>query len=433
MTWRDRLRALRMDVTPLRESRDFRLLFAAGTVFYLGGMVSYVAVPFQIYQLTGSNFAVGAIGLAELVPLVVFGLYGGALADHVDRRRLLIGTGVAQALFTAVLAVNAFRDEPSVWLIFVVAALLTSSSAMQRPSREALMPRTVRHDQIVAANALTSFGMQVGVLIGPAIGGLLVAYVGIGWCFVVDIVGLAIATLLYVAMRPYPHRAETTPPSLAGIGEGIRYAVSRRDLLGTYLVDIAAMLLALPVVLFPALAEEVFARPELLGLLYTAETVGAMLATALSGWTSRVHHHGRAIVVAAAAYGACIGLAGLMPTIWLVMAFLLLSGAADMVSAIFRSTVWNQTIPEGMRGRLAGIEMLSYSLGPLGGQVRAGLTADLWSVRGAIASGGFACIGGVTVTALALRDFWSYDARTDEHAVAERVARAAGGEGATAH
>ncbi|HEU4811751.1 MAG TPA: MFS transporter [Nocardioides sp.] len=417
-----------MDITPLRESRDFRLLFVAGTVFYLGGMVSYVAIPYQIYTLTGSNFAVGAVGLVELVPLVVFGLYGGALADHVDRRKLLIWTGVAQAIFTLVLAVNAFRDEPSVALIFVVSAFLAASSSMQRPSREAVMPRTVRHDQIVAANNLTSLGMQIGVLIGPAIGGLLVAYVGIGWCFLVDIAGLAIATAMFVAMRPYPHRAETTPPSLAGIAQGLRYAMSRRDLLGTYLVDIAAMLLALPVVLFPALVEEIFRRPELLGLLYSAETVGALVATALSGWTSRIHHHGRAIVIAAAAYGACIGFAGLMPSIWLVAFFLMLSGAADMISAVFRSTVWNQTIPESMRGRLAGIEMLSYSLGPLGGQVRAGITADLWTVRGAISSGGFACIAGVGMTALALRDFWTYDARTDEYAVAERNARAAAGE-----
>lgn len=417
-----------MDVTPLRQSRDFRLLFLAGTVFYFGAMVSYVAIPYQIYRLTGSNFAVGAIGLVELVPLVVFGLYGGALADHVDRRRLLVWTGVAQAAFTAVLAVNAFRDEPSIWVIFVIAALLASSSSMQRPSREALMPRTVRHEQIAAANALTSLGMEIGVLVGPALGGLLVAYVGIGWCFLVDIAGLSIATLLFVAMRPYPHREETTPPSLAGIALGVRYALSRRDLLGTYLVDIAAMLLALPVVLFPALAETVFARPELLGLLYSAETVGALVATALSGWTSRVHHHGRAIVVAAAAYGLCVGLAGLMPSIWLVAVFFALSGSADMISGVFRGTVWNQTIPEGMRGRLAGIEMLSYSLGPLGGQVRAGITADLWTVRGAISSGGFACVAGVAVTAIALRDFWSYDARTDEYAVAERATRAAAGE-----
>ena len=326
VTWADRFRAVRMDTRPLRESRDFRLLFVAGTVFYLGGMVSYVAIPFQIYDLTGSNFAVGAVALVELVPLIVFGLYGGALADHVDRRKLLIWTGVAQAAFTAILAINAFRDEPSLWVIFVVAGFLQSSSALQRPSREALMPRTVKHDQIVAGQALTSLGMQIGVLIGPAIGGLLVAYVGIGWCFVVDICALLVATVMYVAMRSYPHIAETTPPSLAGIAEGMRYALRRRDLLGTYVVDLIAMLFAMPVVLFPALAAEVFDRPELIGLLYTAETIGALVATALSGWTARVHHHGRAIVVAAAAYGLMIALAGVMPSIWLVALFLALSG-----------------------------------------------------------------------------------------------------------
>ncbi|QZY30953.1 MFS transporter [Nocardioides coralli] len=419
---------MRMDLTPLRESRDFRLLFTAGTVFYFGAMVSYVAIPFQVYRLTGSNLLVGAIGLAELVPLVVFGLYGGALADHVDRRRLLVACGVAQAVFTAVLAVNAFRADPSIPLIFVMAGLLAASSAMQRPSREALMPRTVRHDQIAAANALSSFGMQIGVLVGPATGGLLIAFVGIGWCFVVDVVGLVIASVLFFLMRPYPHREETTPPSLAGIRQGIAYAVRRRDLLGTYLVDIAAMFLAMPVVLFPALVEDIFRRPELLGLLYSAETVGAIIATASSGWIGRVHHHGRAVVISAAAYGACIGLAGLMPSLWLVALFLMLSGTADMISGIFRTTVWNQTIPESMRGRLAGIEMLSYSVGPLGGQVRAGLVADLWSVRGSIASGGFACVMGVAITAAMLRDFWDYDERTDPHAVAERERRRAAGE-----
>ncbi len=424
----DRLRALRLDTTPLRDSRDFRLLFLAGTVFYFGAMVSYVAIPYQVYTLTGSNFAVGAIGLVELGPIVVFGLYGGALADHVDRRRLLIGTGLAQAAFTALLALNAFRGDPDVGVIFVVAVFLASCSALQRPSREALLPRTVTHDQLTAANALGSLGTQTGLLAGPAVGGVLVAYAGIGWCFVVDVGGLVVASYLYVLMRSYAHREQTTPPSLAGIAQGMSYAFGRRDLLGTYFVDIAAMLLAMPVVLFPALVEEVFARPELLGMLYTAEVVGAMVATALSGWTGRFHHHGRAIVVAAAAYGGCIALAGVMPNIWLVAVALALAGAADMISAIFRSTVWSQTIPESMRGRLAGIEMLSYSLGPLGGQVRAGVTADLWTVRGAITSGGLACVAGVAVTAGILRDFWSYDVRTDEYAVAERATRAAAGE-----
>jgi len=423
VSWLHRIRALSMDLTPLKESQDFRLLFSAGTVFYLGGMITYVAIPYQLYTLTGSNAAVGLVGLVELFPLIVFGLYGGALADHVDRRKLLIACGLSQAVLTALLALNAFQDQPRVWPLYVISFFLAAAQSMQRPSKEALLPRTVEHDQLVAANALDSFGMQAGVLVGPAIGGLMLAHVGADWCYLVDVVALLVASVLFAAMASYPHRDETTPPSLAGIGEGLRYAFSRRDLLGTYLVDIAAMLLAIPVVLFPALAEDIFRRPELLGLLYSAETVGALLATATSGWTSRIRHHGRAIVIAAACYGLFIGLAGLAPTIWLAMAGFALAGAADMISAVFRSTVWSQTIPEAMRGRLAGIEMLSYSLGPLGGQVRAGFVADLWTVRGSIASGGFACVAGVGVTAVVLRDFWRYDARTDEHARAEKLRR----------
>ena len=422
---------MRVDTTPLRESRDFRLLFFAGTVFYLGAMVAYVAVPFQIYEITGSNFAVGAVGIVELLPLVLFGLYGGALADHVDRRRMLVGTGVVQALLIAVLMVNAFLDEPRLWLIFVVSGTLAAAESLQRPSLEALEPRTVRHDQIAAASALSGLGSQLGLLAGPALGGLLLASVGAGWCYAVDVVGLCTAAALFWALRPYPHGAETTPPSLRGVAEGLRYALRRRDLLATYLVDITAMVMAMPVVLFPALAQDVFEHPQLLGLLYSAETVGALLATATSGWTARVHHHGRAIVVAAASYGLAVALAGLAPTIGLTIACLAVAGSADMVSGIFRRTIWNQTIPDPMRGRLAGIEMLSYSVGPIGGQVRAGLVADAWSVRGSIASGGVLCVLGVLATAVALRDFWSYDTRTDVHAVRERDLRGSAGPAAS--
>lgn len=423
MSLSDRLRSLRLDLRPWRSSPDFRRLWSAGTIYYLGGMIGYVAMPYQIYQLTGSNLAVGLMGLVELAPLLVFGLWGGALADHVDRRRLLIACGLAQAVLVALLAANAMQDDPQVWAVYVLGFLLTIPQSLQRPSKEALLPRTVTHDEIMAANALDSFGMQTGVLVGPAVGGLLIANAGTSWCYVVHVAGLLFATALISRMGSYPHRDETTPPSLRSIAEGIRYATSRRDLLGTYLVDIAAMMLAMPVVLFPALAEKIYERPDLLGLLYSAETVGALLATATSGWAKRVHHHGKAIVVAAACYGLAVAAAGLAPTIWLTMVGLALAGAADMVSALFRGTVWNQTIPETMRGRLAGIEMLSYSVGPLAGQVRAGITADRWTVRGAITSGGLACVVGVGLVALVLRDFWRYDARTDEHAVAERARR----------
>lgn len=419
-----RLAGLRVDLTPLRTSRDFRLLLGAGTVFYLGAFVSYVALPYQLYRLTHSNFAVGAMGLVELVPLVVFGLYGGALADHVDRRRMLVLTGLAQTGLTAVLLGNAVLAAPQVWVIYAVGALLSVAQSLQRPSRDALLPRTVRHDEMTAAVSLSSMGTQIGVLIGPAVGGLLLATAGVPWAYAVDVAGCAVATALFAMLRPYPPTDVSAPPSLSGIADGIRYAVGRRDLLGTYLIDMVAMFMAMPIVLFPAFAQDVLDQPKALGLLYTAESVGTLAATLTSGWTARFHHHGRAVVVASMCWGAAIALAGLAPTVWVAVGFLALAGAADMVSGIFRSTIWNQTIPDEKRGRLAGIEMLSYSIGPLGGQARSGLVADATTVRTSIVSGGVLCVLGVAATAAWLRDFWGYDDRTDEHAQRERALRA---------
>jgi MFS family permease len=422
--WRRRISGLRIDVTPLRTSRDFRLLFAAGTVFYLGGMVTYVALPFQIYRLTGSNFAVGAVALVELVPLVVFGLYGGALADHVDRRKMLVLCGLAQIASTAGLLANALLERPSVVTIYVISFFLAIAQSLQRPSREALLPRVVRHDEMAAATAVSSLGMQIGTLLGPAVGGLLVSGAGVPWAYGVDVAGLAVATVLFVMLRPYPPTDLSTPPSLSGIVIGIRYAVGRRDLLGTYVIDIVAMFMAMPIVLFPAFAEDVLKEPSMLGLLYTAESVGTLLATVTSGWTSRFHHHGRAVVVASMCWGGAIALVGIAPNTRVAIGFLVLAGAADMISGIFRSTIWNQTIPDELRGRLAGIEMLSYSLGPMGGSARAGLVADATTVRTSIVSGGVLCVAGVAVTSAVLRDFWRYDAQTDEHATRERDLRA---------
>ncbi|MGZ4599074.1 MAG: MFS transporter [Oryzihumus sp.] len=425
MSLRERLARLRVDTTPLRESRDFRLLFWAGTVFYLGGMVSYVAVPFQLYHLTHSNFAVGLLGIIELVPLVVFGLYGGALADHVDRRTMVLGTGIAQAVLTLGLVLNASLPHPQVWTIYLIGAMLSAAQSLQRPSREALIPRTVRHQQLSAAVALSSLGMQIGLLAGPALGGVMIQAVGVTWCYAIDVTGMVIACLLFARLGRYPATDRSNPPSLKGIVEGLHYAVRRKDLMGTYLIDIVAMFLAMPTVLYPALAATVLHAPSAYGLLISVGTVGSLLATATSGWTARVHHHGRAVVFAAATWGAAVALAGLTTNLWLVLACFALAGAADMVSGIFRGTIWHQTIPDSMRGRLAGIEMLSYSLGPLGGQARAGLVADRFGVRASITSGGVLCVAGVALTAAWLRGFWAYDARTDEHAVHERRVREA--------
>jgi MFS family permease len=248
-TVRGWLRSARIDTTPLRTSRDFRLLFAAGTVFYLGGMVSYVALPYQLYHLTHSNLAVGAMGAVELLPLLVFGLYGGALADHADRRTVLVVTGAAQAVLTAGLMANAFLDRPKVWAIYVVGALLSIAQSLQRPSREALTPRVVTHQELPAAVALSSIGSQIGQLGGPALGGLLVATAGPGAAYAVDVTGLLIATTLFLRLRRYPATRGSNPPSLSGIADGIRYAARRKDLLGTYLIDIIAMFMAYPIVL----------------------------------------------------------------------------------------------------------------------------------------------------------------------------------------
>jgi MFS family permease len=425
-SWRARLARLRVDLTPWRGSRDFRILVVSGSVFFLGGMVGYVALPFQLYQLTGSNFAVGAMGLVTIAPLVVFGLYGGALADHVDRRKMLIGTGIAQVMITALLLVNTVLHDPRVWLIYVCGGLNAIASSLQRPSREALFPRVVKHEEMPAAVTLNSLTLQVGQLTGPALGGVLVGTAGVTWAFAVELTGQVIATLMYVALRSYRSSEQSRPPSLAAIGAGIRYAFRRRDLLGTYAVDMVGMFLAMPIVLFPAFATEVLKEPKLLGMLYSAEAVGALLATLTSGWARRVHHHGRAVVVATIVWGGSVGIAGLAPNIWFAIACFAVAGGADLISVLFRSVIWNQTIPDEMRGRLAGIEMLSYSLGPLGGQARSGLVADLTTVRTSIVSGGILCVAGVIGTAAWLRDFWRYDARTDEHAIRERELRAAG-------
>ena len=415
-----------MDLTPLRTSREFRVLFVAGLVFWCGMLIGYVAVPYQLYALTRSNFAVGAFGLVQIVPLVLAGLYGGVLADRLDRRRVLVLTGVAQVAGTAVLLVNALAARPSLPVIYGAGVLLAVAQSLQSASREALVPRTVRHAELPAAVALSSVAGQVGMLAGPAVGGVLLASAGTAWAYGATLAGFTVATALFAALRPVPPLA---PRSAAGtlheIREGVGYAVRRPDLLGTYVVDLVAMLLAMPVVLFPALAVEVLERPALLGLLYSAGTVGSLLATVASGWTARVHHHGRAVVLAAAAWGGSIVLAGLTTSPAVVLLGLALAGASDMISGLFRGTIWHQTIPDSHRGRLAGIELLSYTLGPLGGEARAGLVADATSVRTAIVSGGVLCVAGVAATGAALRAFWRYDARTDEHAVRERELRAA--------
>ncbi|MEZ5115436.1 MAG: MFS transporter [Candidatus Nanopelagicales bacterium] len=422
---RSLLRRWGVDVSPLRTSRDFRLLFSSGMVTYLGSTMTMVALPFQVAEQTGSYVAVGLIGLAELVPLVAFGLYGGALADSVDRRRIAVITELGALLLALVLLLNAALPSPSLLLLYVVAMLFAVVDGLQRPSLEAIVPRVVRHDQLAAAGILSSLKWNTGSILGPAVAGLLIAWIGVGSVYAVDAVTFALSLALLLRLRPVPPTADRTQrPSLRHIAEGLRYAAGRRDLLGTYAVDIAAMTFAFPYALFPFVAAE-FDAPWSLGLLYAAGAVGGLLITATSGWVPRVHRHGRAIVLAAAVWGLAIAAVGLSPTIWFVLGFLVVAGAADMVSGQFRLLMWNQTIPDEMRGRLAGVELLSYSIGPLLGQVRASTVAQLTSLRMSLASGGVLCVVASGVLAACLPSLWKYDDRTDPNAVRERARRSA--------
>ncbi|MCX4860876.1 MFS transporter [Streptomyces canus] len=412
------------DLAPWRASRDFRRLWYAGLISNFGSFLTFVALPVQLKDLTGSAAAVGAIGAVELIPLLVFGLYGGALADAWDKRKLIVWTEAGQGLLSVALLLNALLPHPAVWPLYVVAALSSALVSVQRPALDSLWPRIVAHDHLPAAASLNSFRWTVGGVAGPALAGVVVAYAGLGWAYGADLLTFAVSVVLVVRIAASPASHEAAKPSLKAIAEGARYAWGRKELLGTYAVDLAAMFLAMPLAVLPFLADELNAQWSL-GLMYASVPLGALLVSLVSGWTARIHRHGRMVVLAAALWGLAIAAAGTMSNVWLVLLFLTVAGGCDMVSGIFRGIMWNQTIPDELRGRLAGIELLSYSVGPTLGQVRSGGFAAWWGVRTSVWSGGVLCAGAVGLLALCLPKLMTYDARTDKHATQVRDQRAA--------
>ncbi|MBO4258568.1 MFS transporter [Streptomyces griseorubiginosus] len=419
-----RLRALLPDLTPWRASADFRRLWVSGAISTFGSFLTFVALPVQLKELTDSTVAVGAIGAVELLPLVLFGLYGGALADALDKRRLIIWTEAGQGLLSAALLLNALLPRPAVWPLYVVAALSSALVSLQRPAIDSLWPRIVAHEHLPAAGALNSLRWTVGGVAGPALAGVVVAYAGLGSAYGADLATFVVSVALMIPIAASPASHEAAKPSLAAIAEGARYAWSRKELLGTYAVDLAAMFLAMPLAVLPFLADELDANWSL-GLMYATVPLGSMVVSLTSGWTSRVHRHGRMVVLSAALWGVAIAGAGVVGNVWLVLLFLTVAGGCDMVSGIFRGAMWNQTIPDELRGRLAGIELLSYSIGPTVGQVRSGGFAAWWGVRTSVWSGGLLCAGAVGLLALCLPGLMTYDVRTNEHALRLRDRRTA--------
>jgi len=379
-------------------------------------MITYVAVPFQIKELTDSYVAVAISGLVEIVPLVIFGLYGGVLADALDRKKLIWVTEALSLLFTGMLLINSMMDSPNLLLIYIVSGLFAATSGLRQPSMQAALPRLVDHEDMTAAAALMSLRWQVGVIVGPAIGGILISTYSVAVGYAADIATFVISIALIAFMKKIPPSHEAEAPSLSALIDGVKYAFSRKDLLGTYLIDLAAMFFAMPTALIPFWADQLGA-PWALGLLYAAGTIGSIAITLTSGWTKNVHFYGRAIMWAAIGWGVAIALSGTTNYLWLVLLFLTLAGASDMISALFRSAMWNQTIPDNLRGRLAGIELLSYSLGPLAGQMRAASMAAVTTLSISVTSGGIICVIVVVLLASFLPDFRKFDIRTNKYAL----------------
>jgi MFS family permease len=350
-------RALLPDLAPWKASADFRRLWKSGLISNFGSFLTFVALPVQLKELTGSAAAVGAIGAVELLPLIVCGLYGGALADALDKRGLIVWTEAGQGLLSAVLLLNALLPGPAVWPLYVVAALSSALVSVQRPALDSLWPRIVAHDDMPAAASLNSLRWTVGGVAGPALAGVVVAYAGLGWAYAVDALTFAVSLAYMARIAPSPAAEEAAKPDLGAVLEGARYAWSRKELLGTYVVDLAAMLLAMPLAVLPFLADDLHAKWAL-GLMYATIPAGALLVSLTSGWTSRVHRHGLLVVLSAAGWGLAVAAAGVCGNVWLVLLFLAVGGGFDMVSGIFRSAMWNQTIPDKQRGRLAGIQMV---------------------------------------------------------------------------
>jgi MFS family permease len=398
-----------LDISPLRRHRDYRLVFAGQLVSGFGNFLTYVALPIQIYRLTGSSGIVGLLGAAQLVPLAITALWGGAFADASDRRKLLLWAEALLMCGSLALAANSLAAHPSVVLIFVFAGLMSAVSGFHTPALESLTPRLVDRDELPAVSALGSLRGTTAAIAGPAIAGICIATFGLPATFAIDVATYAVSFVAIWFIRSLPPTESSPAVGLASILEGFAYAARRPELIGTYLVDIVAMTFAMPLAVFPALATQ-WGGASAVGYLYSAMSAGALVITLFSGWTAKVQRRGAAVVIAAVSWGLFIAALGFAPSLPIAIACLVLAGAADMVSGLFRMTIWNETIPTHLRGRMAGIEQLSYMSGPLLGNARAGFMAERFGIARSITWGGAMCVTCVLALVPLLPAFWRYRA-----------------------
>ncbi|MET8296757.1 MFS transporter [Streptomyces sp. NPDC001272] len=400
------------DLTPLRTSAHYRRLWVGGTISWMGQAMTALAISLQVYAITGSSFSVGLVGLFSLVPLVAFGLYGGAIADRVDRRKLGLYSQSGLTVLSAGLAAAALLDYHRVWLLYTVVALQAVCGALNGPARSAMIPKLLPPEQLPAANALNSVTMTTGTMLGPLLGGLIVGWWGYQAAYLIDVVTFSAA--LY-AMWRLPAMLPEGRTGRASVMDGLRFLATTPNLRMTFFSDLAAMVLAQPKALFPAVALLWYGGDaKTVGLLVAALAVGALLGGVFSGWQGRIRRHGLAILLSVAAWGLAIAAFGLMRNLWLGLLFLALAGCADTISMVFRSTMMQTATPDGMRGRLQGVFIVVVAGGPRLGDFLAGAVGDLTSPAVAITGGGLACVVVLGLLAARWRSFARYDSRSPQ-------------------
>jgi MFS family permease len=406
-----RLRRHRIDLAPLKASPDFRRLFVGQALSEFGTQITFVAVPLQVYVRTRSTAMVGLLALCETLPLVVLPIVGGAIADTVERRRfLMIAQAIAAALSLS-LAVNAFLPEPRVWVLFAFSFLWASAYSLYSPAFRAWPARLLSPDLYTSALALEVVYYQSAALAGPVLAGVLSVKLGFEYAYLLDTVSYLAVIVALARMHPSPPTAKRASVGWSTIVEGIRFLRGKQVLQGTFWIDLNAMIFGLPVALYPAFVLDVLhASPSLVGLLYSAEALGALLVALVSGRAKHVRRQGLVTLVACVCWGAGIVGFGLSPTLWIALAFLMLASASDMVSGLYRDAILKTVTPDEMRGRLEGISLSVVGTGPSLGNAEAGLLASVTTVRTSIVSGGVACILGAGLLALVLPRYRRYDA-----------------------
>jgi MFS family permease len=399
-----------VDITPLRESRDFRLLFVGGLISTLGTQLTVVAIPYQVYRQTHSTLQVGAISLAQLVPFIAGALLAGPIGDSADRRRIMLWTTGASVLTSAAMALNASLAHPSLLVLYLVSSVAAGLMGAASTARMASVPGLVGRSFVSAANAMMQIIFQVGVIVGPALAGILLG-IGLPLVYSLDAASFVVAFGATLLMAPIPPVEGSGLSPWHSTREGLRYLRTRQVLQGVYLIDINAMVFGMPRALFPAMAGSVFGGGTItLGFLYAAPGMGALVGAIVTGWVNHLRHQGAAVIVAVMVWGAAITAFGLVDTLWIAMVLLAVAGWADVVSAVLRNTILQTTVPERFRSRMSSIQMAVVQGGPRLGDMESGAVAAATSIEFSVVSGGLACIVGAAVIAALMPKFRRHDA-----------------------